>query len=349
MICSPYGIAERCGNSIASERLRRGFEQSGHRVHVLEHSSTIGRMSAKEKVATFSPDAVLVMHGWRCREAFFGIRSSPNPPPIIVSFRGTDVNEMLSDQKKASSIIEILHLADKITVFNKTMRDIILINSAELLSGTVHIIPNGLSLPPSNGDYRAKLGLPQEVPVIVGLAGVRPVKGVMSLIDYLVMLKEHVPSLLYVHAGPIIDRTEGELFLAACSKNDWIFYAGEIPHEEVASFLRAGTLFVSASLSEGMPHAVREAMLAGVPCLLSLNHGHRSIAGGDEVLFFHDRPSFVDASLRLLNDQALRQQMASRGRERVLIDCEDNNETDCYLRLFSELIEKKRAGGRHET
>ncbi len=342
LACAPYDLATPCGNSIAAARLRDGFVRHGHEVVLLEDCGNMERTAVGEEAVRFAPDAVLIMHGWRCREAFFGIHSL-HTSPIVVSLRGTDINEMIGDAGKAPAIIDILRLADGITVFNDAMGDILLRNKL-VPSQKVCVIPNGLSLPPPDGDWRARLGLPKAAPVIVGLAGVRPVKGILPLIGLLSGLKRHAPDLLYVHAGPLIDKKEGELFLDACRRNPWIIHAGTISHEEVTSFLRAGTIFVSASISEGMPHGVREAMLAGVPCLLSLNDGHRNMAaGGDEALFFHDGPSFTENAVRLLCSTELREKIAVRGRERVIADCHKTDEIGSYLRLFTGLIETRAA------
>lgn len=340
LICTPYRLETLCGNSIAASRLRDGFILHGHDVHLLEDCSNMPRSTVKCKAASFAPDVGLIMHGWRCREAFFGINSL-NTAPTVVSLRGTDINEMIKDAEKAPAITDTLRLADCITVFNSSMRDILVIN--ELAHPEkIRIIPNGLTLPPLNGDYRARLGLPGAAPVIVGLAGIRPIKGVLPLIGQLSELKRHVPDLLYVHAGPIIDKKDGESFIEACRSNPWIIHAGAIPHEEVTSFLRSGTIFVSASLAEGMPHGVREAMFAGVPCLLSLNDGHSSMAtDGVEAFFFDDGPSFVENALNLLASADLRETIAVRGRQRVLEDCRKTDEIESYLRLFGCLIERR--------
>ena len=340
LICTPYRLVALCGNSIAAARLRDGFVRHGHDVRLLEDCSDMPRSTVKYEAASFAPDVSLIMHGWRCREAFFGIHSL-NTTLTVVSLRGTDINEMIKDAEKAPAIIDILRLADSITVFNGSMHDILVIN--ELAHPEkIRIIPNGLSLPPLNGDYRARLGLPEAAPVMVGLAGIRPIKGIIPLIGHLSELKRHVPDLLYVHAGPIIDKKEGGSFIEACRINPWIIHAGTIPHEEVTSFLRSGTIFVSASFAEGMPHGVREAMFAGVPCLLSLNDGHRSMAtDGVEAFFFDDGPSFVENALNLLASVNLREAIAVRGRQRVLEDCRKADEINSYLNLFGSLIERR--------
>lgn len=339
LICAPYRLSALCGNSVAAARLREGFVRHCHDVHVLEDCSNTSRFAAGVEAMRFAPDVCLIMHGWRCREAFFGIRSL-GTIPTVVSLRGTDINEMIKDAEKAPAIIDILRLADCITVFNSSMHDILVVN--ELAHPEkVHIIPNGLSLPPLNGDYRARLGLPGTAPVIVGLAGIRPIKGILPLTGHLSELKKHVPGLFYVHAGPIIDKRDGESFLDACRRNPWIIHAGAIPREEVTSFLRSGTIFVSASLAEGMPHGVREAMFAGVPCLLSLNDGHRNMAtDGIEALFFDDRPSFIENAMKLLGSTDLRETFAACGRQRVLEDCRKTDEVDRYLGLFAGLMER---------
>lgn len=338
LILTPYDPTIACGNNIASLRLRENFERQGHEVCLIGNCTNITRSAARSKAFSFSPDVVLVMHGWRCREAFFGIESL-SISPIVVSLRGTDVNEMLADKRKLQTISTILHRSEGTTVFNTGMFESLL-RRLPISPAKVHVIPNGLSMPPPDGDYRAKLGLSATAPVIAGLAGIRPVKGMLHLTTLLKKLKADFPDLLYLHAGPIIDRKEGELFLSICRKEPWMIYTGEIPHEDVTSFLKAGNIFVSASSSEGMPHGVREAMLAGIPCLLSSIDGHHNMASdGQEALFFHNERSFFDGAQQLLCNDGLRKKLAGRARDRITAECSNGDESGRYLRLFTGLIE----------
>jgi len=68
-------------------------------------------------------------------------------------------------------------------------------------------------------------------------------------------------------------------------------FPGEVSPLEVANYLQAADVYVSASLHEGRPNSVLEAMSAGCCCVLSDIPGHRELVeGGRGSLFFLDEP-----------------------------------------------------------
>ena len=149
--------------------------------------------------------------------------------------------------------------------------------------------------------------MPEDAVVLVALAGLRAVKRPVWLLERLARLREQIA---YLHGGPAIEEAEAARFSALAERHAWAWHVGVVPHGEVDSFLRAGDIYVSASRSEGMPHAAREAMLVGLPLLLSDNDGHRSMAREDvEALFFRDESSFAEAASRLVGDAELRQRL----------------------------------------
>lgn len=61
-----------------------------------------------------------------------------------------------------------------------------------------------------------------------------------------------------------------------CHSKSFIRFMGEVPN--VAEFLMMADVFISASLAEGLPNSVLEAMASGLPCYLSEIDSHLEIA-----------------------------------------------------------------------
>ncbi len=340
LICIAHDLATPRGNSIAALRLSAGFQEKGHKAAILENCETREAYEVVAHVRRVNPDLVVIMHAWRCATAFHAARSAVDAP-VIVSLRGTDSNEMMEDIQKKGVIHSVLRASDAITVFSEDMRHKVVSHSPSVGS-RIAIIPNGLHLPTSDLDYRKKLGLDSTAFVIVGVAGIRTEKRVVWLLNALSRVRARGVDLTYIHAGPVIDEAAGEMFRDYCKRKTWIHYAGVVPHSDVISFMKAGDLFISASRSEGMPHAVREAMAAELPCLLSDIEGHHGLArDGVEALFFDGEESFSSKLITLMNEKRLRRELAENGRLRVQRDLSRKPEIEEYLTLFAEVAKRR--------
>jgi glycosyltransferase involved in cell wall biosynthesis len=256
--------------------------------------------------------------------------------PYAVSLRGTDANEMLADPRHGPAVRAALAGAERIAVFHSAMRQQ-LVEQEPGVAGRVRVVSNGLSLPASNVDYRARLGLPPEAFVFVSLAGLREVKRPLFPVEHLAPLAWEFPRLRFVRAGPALETPVADALCALVAAHAWVHDAREIPHDTVDSFLRMGDVFVSASRSEGMPHAVREAMLTGRALLLSDIPGHRALAAPEqEALFFDNAAAFQAAARRLLSDAGLRRRLGAAARARVEAELAAHDEIGEYLTLLTE-------------
>jgi len=336
LMCIPHDLKTPRGNSIAARRLAAGFEARGHSVPILENCEALRCREAAEQVRRLDPDLVFVMHAWRCAAVFHTLKLEMNVP-VIVSLRGTDISEMVEDEEKGPVVLSVLERCDGIVVFSETARRKV-VSHLPGSDAKMTVIPNGLNLPVSHINYRQRLGIDGNAFVIAGLAGIREEKRILWLLDMLSEARAAGRDLIYLHGGPILEEKAGKAFRHRCLKEKWIRYGGVIPHEEAASFLGATDLFVSASRSEGMPHAVREAMFMGVPCLLSDIEGHRNLAKEDsEAVFFGSRESFLNKLELLMTNKTLRKRISDGGRLRTRTDLLRGDEIESYLDFFASL------------
>lgn len=117
---------------------------------------------------------------------------------------------------------------------------------------------------------------------------------------------------------PAIERLQREGFpvrSVVCDRQDaWI------PHEQMPDFYRSLNVYVCASLSEGTPNPVLEAMACGVP-VLSTDVGVVRAAFGplQREFLVEDRntPEFYDKLRRLVADPVLRQRLSEENIESI--------------------------------
>lgn len=325
LICIPFEKDAPTGNSVAASRLGEGFERRGHDV------AFMGATIASDDLRRFQPDAALVLHARRCAAALKAIAGAG--VPIAISLRGTDINEGLDDPAVAAA----LSAGDALVVFHERFKVRLAAKNPSWAAKTA-VVPNGVELPKSDVDYRRRLEIPQEAFLFATVAGLREVKRPLWPAPLLEGLREESPRLHWVHAGLPMEPDLARAMESLARRRPWVRHVDEVPHAEMDSFLRAADAVVSCSRSEGMPHAAREAMLAGRPLLLSDIEGHRLLAEPDEeALFFDDEAGFIKQARRLLDDPALRERLAAAGRRRVEADLARQDEIGAYLRLLEGL------------
>lgn len=101
-------------------------------------------------------------------------------------------------------------------------------------------------------------------------------------------------------------------------KND-IDVLGYVTQTELEALYRRARIFAFPSLDEGFGMPVLDAMANGVPVITSRRSALPEVAGDAALLVNpEDTDEIADALLRLASDQAVRADLASRGRERAL-------------------------------
>jgi glycosyltransferase involved in cell wall biosynthesis len=115
---------------------------------------------------------------------------------------------------------------------------------------------------------------------------------------------------------------------------------GHLPEPDVAALLRRADAFFQASLSEGMPTALLEAMASGLPVVATDAGGTREVlADGVEGFLVppRDPRAAAEALLRLWGDSELRAAMGRAGRARVVTELTLEQQLDRFESLYREL------------
>jgi glycosyltransferase involved in cell wall biosynthesis len=151
---------------------------------------------------------------------------------------------------------------------------------------------------------------------IITVCRLTPWKGVDGLIEALAGLPD--VGLVIVGEGP--EREALEQLAEKRGVAGRVHFAGSLPRQQVAGYLQACNLFVLNSTYEGFPHAVLEAMAAGVPVVAADAGGTGEVVEDGvtgRLVPPQDTTALRQAITELMADRELRQRLAQAARERL--------------------------------
>ncbi|MBN2210507.1 MAG: glycosyltransferase family 4 protein [Sedimentisphaerales bacterium] len=99
----------------------------------------------------------------------------------------------------------------------------------------------------------------------------------------------------------------------------WLRTTGIVPHEDIVAYCRAADIFVNASLSEGLPLTLVEAMAAGLPVIAAPVGGIPDIVQHEKngLLLRPDGNDLLDLLGYLMDNPAQRDRLGSQARRDV--------------------------------
>jgi len=189
-------------------------------------------------------------------------------PAVMAHVHGLDRSRNF--RRKLTNFFLFRRINRIIPVANSVKKDILKNNwflSAEKLS----VLENSIDfsrfadVSTSRKDARKMLGVPPDAFVFGTIGRLSPTKGLAYLIDAFSRVKEKVPSAHLVLLGDGQCRAELEKQTASTISDGSVHFLGHRPNVE--HLFRGMDVFVLASVAEGMPRAILEAMAAGVPCI----------------------------------------------------------------------------------
>jgi len=182
-------------------------------------------------------------------------------------------------------------------------------------------VPTGIAtdhfVPGDQAAARARLGLPQGAPLIGIVATLRSWKGHRYLLDAFARLPADT-ALVIVGDGP--QRQNIEAKIRELGIGDRVTLAGN--QAEVLPWLQALNVFALPSYAnEGVPQALVQAMLCGLPCVTTATGSIGEVARDGETALIVKAEDVQDLRRgleRLLGDPALRARLGERARAHCL-------------------------------
>jgi len=222
----------------------------------------------------------------------------------------------------------------------------------ELPQGKVEIMPNGVdpawlcSLDEKHGvALRETIGIAPESLLVVSVGRLVAQKRPFDIPDILIALRKSLHSVSLVHAGDGPLKSEMQKYILSTgldgiSGNHGADTAMRLlgRRDDVFDILSCSDVFLLTSAHEGMPNALMEAMLAGLPVVATRVGGVPDLIQDGVHGYLHevgDIAGMARSLERLLTDPALRKLMGNAGQERILSEFTVNNLTERVIRAYA--------------
>jgi len=188
---------------------------------------------------------------------------------------------------------------------------------------------------------RSELGMPADVFVIGGVGRLVSQKNFLLFLKVASNILKHYPEVRFAIAGtgplePILQAEAENLGISS-----QIIFLGHVSNRQ--SLYHALDILLITSDFEGTPMTLLEAMASGIPVVASGVDGIAEVCSdGVNSLLAHpgDSAAFEKSLLRLIQDETLRGDLASAGRQTILERYDIQRITERIERVYCDLLQK---------
>jgi len=261
------------------------FQQLGILCYSLRLSRLSGLFFAERRIKHFLKTHPLdIICVWGIRAEFFLSLIRPGIPRIVLKYEGFLKSAVISYGPLLGTLINIMqHIAFK------RFDGIVCCSEAVYQSARGKIFPdskvirNGVDdaiFFPTSGQEKAKLrdnlGLPQNVMIFLSVGYLTKGKDPITVVRGFLESKASEKGLLiFIGIGPLRKKCEKMV-----EGRENVKFLGQV--ENVSNYYQASDMFISGSLTEGLPNVVLEGMACGLPGVLSDIPPHREILSLDQ-------------------------------------------------------------------
>ena len=189
----------------------------------------------------------------------------------------------------------------------------------------VAVVPSGVEEPPQvdRDAVREELGLPRDRFVAVFVGRDVPKKG----LDLAIAARDPAFELVSVTDRPPAAAPQGVRILPF------------VAPERLREIHACADAFVLPSEGEGFPLSLQEALVTGLPCVVTPEPGYdHYLRDGEAVLVDRDPAAVRDALVRLATDEEYRRELATRAREAGRREFGIERFAEAYERVYSDAI-----------
>jgi len=200
----------------------------------------------------------------------------------------------------------------------------------------VTVCPPGIEAHFAPGTVRS------EVPLVVAVGRLVPVKRFELMIEVLLKLKPRIPDLQAVIVGEGYERTMLEELIRKGGAESWISLPGYVDDAGLVDLYRRAWVVASTSLREGWGMTVTEAAACGTPSVVSRISGHEdAVVDTQTGLLFDTLDQMADGLYSVLSDEVLRKRLATAALEFVSQFSWDETAKGALAALASEAINRR--------
>ncbi|MEO7673957.1 MAG: glycosyltransferase family 4 protein [Pyrinomonadaceae bacterium] len=326
------------------------FRESGVEYVRLQRKFPVDINLASQLRKLIEEREIQIVHGYQAVDGihlYLASRSQKNIKRVL-SFQG-----FIADKRNRLASKFLIPRMDANIAVSRGMQKWLARNDKLDTSKNFSVIYNGADpqrLIPSGNSLKSELGLQKDI-LLLGMVGNfyrDPRKDQLTVCRALPHVLAEFPNAHCVFAGRIENGAEGKMAdcLNFCIENkiiENVHFLGA--RSDVPDILSELDIFVFSSLHEGLPVAVSEAMLAGVPMIVSdIEPLLEVTADGKyaEVFPVKDDKTLSEKVLKLLKDENLRKDLAEKAKkfaeESFSIDAHLSELRKLYDRLLSNAI-----------
>lgn len=260
-------------------------------------------------------------------------------PVVISSMRGIEVS------RKYPLLMERLTspLVDKFTAVSDAIRNYI-IRKARIDSKKIVTIHNGIRISEAKVApiERKEFGLGSGVAIVGVVARLAKEKGYPYLLNAARVVIKKYPEAHFLIVGDGPQREELIKLASNLGLNDHITFTGY--RRDVLSVLALFDIFALATLWEGLPIVILEAMVMAKPVVTTNVMGNPEVVVNGVTGFLvppRDPESLAERILELLKDENLRKRMGGAGRRQIEEKFTIKKMVSETERLYEELLAQK--------
>jgi glycosyltransferase involved in cell wall biosynthesis len=249
----------------------------------------------------------------------------------------------LSDRRAHKWGTRLIHrLANRILVNSEAIREHI-VNNERAQPDKIVVVKNGVAPTTSSAKNRVELcrelGVDTRVTLVGMVARLQTVKGHRFFIEAAADILQRRPDAHFVLVGDGPLRTEIENQAAELGITDRVHLLGD--RADVSRLVSAFDLLVLASLHEGLPNAVMEAMAAGVPVVATAVGGTRELITDGETGYLSpsaNSAALAERILFALGDEVHRDEIISAARRKITSKFGIERMVESVEALYDELM-----------
>ncbi len=264
--------------------------------------------------------------------------------PVIATFHGAvDIGE--NERLKGLKFAAINLGAQRVIAVSGGLRDDI-ISRTSLNPGKIEVVFNGIHTSefqrPRSDSLRRKYGWSEHDFIIGSLGNIRPAKGYNILLEAAVLLKKRGQPYRFVIAGQPDKNGLYETLLEqrkVLGLEEQVQFLGFL--DDPVEFLANLDLFLSSSISEGLPLSAIQAMAARLPILATRCGGYEELVADREngwLADVGDPVAIADAVALLRTKPEIRDKLAEKARKHVVETFDISVMFSDYERIYNRLI-----------
>lgn len=173
--------------------------------------------------------------------------------------------------------------------------------------------------------------------VIISTRSHRPIYGLKYLIDAIPLVVNQSPEVRFILLGIGNLTSQLQKRTRDLGIENYVQFGGEVPIPKVIEYLKASDIYISTSLSDGLSKSLVEAMVVGLPVVLTDIPANREIIKNGEnglLIPTRDAKSISEALLSLINNTQLRKKLGENAAKTA------NKMFDWYesAKIFNQLL-----------